>query len=536
MIRDLEKSKKDLAVIIFQSEISGKTVGRFVGIDRLSLTEIVLKTDHAMSKLPAETTIHIYDFIEKKWEMVQGFIVSCKQSENPGNFILHVNLHPFDTMQEMVLEDSRILQIMGKMEFFMSLKFFELLPSNTIWAVLSRITSVSYHEGDKIMTQGVRGDGIYFIEQGGCYIIVDRDDDYILQATRRKGDMVGVMALLTDEPRPANVVAATDVHLWRLARNCFTLLVEEQQELRKFFITLVCERLESDGLLADLAIGKYMIDHKIGQGAWAIVYRGHHMSLGRDVAIKLLHHQMALEEDFRKRFLEEAKIIARMQHRNIINIYDVENRFNMLFIIMEYLEGLPLDVILKKKGRFSAAEVTDVLFQACRGLAYAHARGIVHQDIKPDNLFMLTNGTIKILDFGLACPFGAENMEMEGTLQYMSPEQIESYPVDGRTDLYGLGITAFQLLTGRLPHPDDDPAKLMDLHLHTDIPDPREFVKETPPALAEFIMTCCRRNPDEHFPDVNTALNSLKKLAHEKRKLIPWYCCFSQYGFPVLIS
>ncbi len=317
------------------------------------------------------------------------------------------------------------------------------------------------------------------------------------------------MALLTDEPRPANVVAATDVQLWRLARDCFTLLAEEQSELRKLFTSLVCERLESDGLLADLAIGKYMIDHKIGQSAWAIVYKGHHMSLGRDVAIKLLHHEMAMDPDFRERFLDEAKIIAKMQYRNIINLYDVENRFNMLFLIMEFLEGLPLDTILKKKGRFHVRELVDILIQVCRGLSYAHARGIVHQDIKPDNLFMVKSGLIKILDFGLACPFGSEHIEMEGTLQYMSPEQIESFPVDARTDLYGLGITAFQLLTGRLPYPDDDLAALREMHLNKDIPDPREFIKETPPVLAEFIMTCCRRNPDERYPDVDTALKVL---------------------------
>jgi serine/threonine protein kinase len=381
--------------------------------------------------------------------------------------------------------------------------------------VLNRLAPVSFKEGDKIITQGVRGEAIYFIEQGGCYIIANKKDEQFQQATRRKGDMVGIMALLTDEPRPANVVAATDVKLWRLARDCFTLLVEEQYELRKFLTGLVCDRLESDGMTADLAIGKYMIDHKIGQGAWAIVYLGHHMSLGREVAIKLLEQQIALEPEFRERFLEEAKIIAKMQHRNIINIYDVENRFNMLFIIMEYLEGLPIDILLKKKGRLPTGQVIDILTQVCSGLSYAHARGIVHQDIKPDNLFMLKSGQVKILDFGLACPFGAEHIEMEGTLPYMSPEQIDSYPVDARTDLYGLGITAFQLLTGRLPHPDDDAAKLREMHLNKNIPDPRDFVSDIPPLLAEFIMTCCHRKPQDRYRNADEALQVLRRL-HQK--------------------
>ena len=516
MTSQSEKNNIGLAILVLQSEISGKTIGRIVGIDSMTSTGMVLKTDYSLSKMPTETTIHIYDFDNKRWDVQEGVITSCKQSDNPGNFILQVKLHSMDLSKEMFLDDSRILQIMEQMDFFMSLKFFQLMPHNTIWAVLSHLAPVTFHEGDKIMSQGVRGDGVYFIERGGCYIIVDNDGEPILQATRKKGDMVGVMALLTDEPRPANIVAATYSQLWRLSRNCFTLLIEEQYELRKFFISFACERLESDGILADLAIGKYMIDHKIGKGAWATVYHGHHMTLGRDVAIKLLHNEMALDEDFCKRFVDEAKIIAKMQHRNIINLYDVENRFNMLFIIMEYLDGLPLDIILKKKGRLSIPEVIDILRQVCSGLAYAHKRSIVHQDIKPDNLFMLKNGTIKIIDFGLACPFGSEHMEMEGTLQYMSPEQIESYPVDGRTDLYSLGITAFQLLTGRLPYLDDDLKALVDMHLNKDIPDPREFVKEIPDALAEFIMTCCRRNPSERYPDADSALKALEPLGNVK--------------------
>ncbi|HHD56122.1 MAG TPA: cyclic nucleotide-binding domain-containing protein, partial [Desulfobulbaceae bacterium] len=501
-----------LAVIVLQSETSENTVGHFVGIDDFDSPQISIKTDYIVARYPRDITIHGYNFNTNSWKIYQGRIIDCVQADNPGNFLLSVDIESRDHDRELFLEDSRILWIMERMEFFMGLQFFTLLPHSTIWAVLNRLDPVSFQEGDKIITQGIRGEAIYFIEQGGCYIIAEQNDEQFQQATRRKGDMMGVMALLTDEPRPANVVAATDVKLWRLGRDCFTLLVEEQFALRKFLTGLVCDRLESDGMTADLAIGKYMIDHKIGQGAWAIVYLGHHMTLGREVAIKLLEQQIALEPEFRERFLEEAKIIAKMQHRNIINIYDVENRFNMLFIIMEYLEGLPVDILLKKKGRLPAGQVIDILSQVCRGLSYAHARGIVHQDIKPDNLFMLKSGQVKILDFGLACPFGAEHIEMEGTLPYMSPEQIDSYPVDARTDLYGLGITAFQLLTGRLPHPDDDAGALREMHLHKDIPDPREFVPDLPPLLAEFIMCCCRRDPAGRYQNADKALQALQRL------------------------
>ena len=504
-----------LAVIILQSNISDKTVSRFVGVVDITSTSMILKTDHALSLFPVPVTIYSYNFVDKLWQPQQGTILSCRKAENPGNFLLNVSLQPDKQHKELVLDDPRIQEIMEKMDFFEQLKFFTILPRSTFWAVLNRLVPVSFHEGETIISQELREEAIYFIEQGGCYVIVDKADQDYQQSTRRKGDMVGVMALLTDESRPANVIAATEVKLWRLSRDCFTLLVEEQFELQKFLTELVCERLESAKLISDLAIGKYTIDHKLGEGAWAIVYLGYHMILGRRVAIKLLKYQNAIDQDFRERFVQEAKIIAEMQHRNIVNIYDVEVRFSMLFIIMEYLEGTPLDLVLKRQGRLSVAQVVDILIQVCSGLSYAHERGIVHQDIKPDNLFMLKSGLIKILDFGLACPFGAENIEMEGTLPYMSPEQIESYPVDARTDLYGLGITAFELLTGRKPYPDDDLAALVEMHLHKDIPDPREFVDNLPSQLAEFVMTCCCRKPGERYKDAATAVKVLMRLKEQ---------------------
>ncbi len=498
------------------------TIDRFVQIVEEDDQRMLLKIDEALPGLPTPATISIYNFDSNTWNPVNGVVNSCTVADNPGNFMVEAEINRETPAALITPSDPRIVSIVQHMQFLLGLKFMSLLPRNTLWAVLNRLQYVEFKEGEKIIEQGVRGDAVYFIQKGGCYVIVDKPDTELQLSTKKVGDMVGAMSLLTDEPRPANIIAATDVEMWKINRDCFSLLVEEHSKLRNFLAGLVCERLESEGMATDLAIGKYTIDHMIGQGAWAVVYLGHHMSLGRKVAIKLLKHEMSIDPDFHARFVEEAKIIAHMQHRNIINIYDVEVRFNMLFIIMEYLEGHPLDIILKKEGKLPIRQVVDILIQTCSGLAYAHERGIVHQDIKPDNLFLLRSQQLKILDFGLACPFGSEHIEMEGTLQYMSPEQIESYPVDGRTDLYGLGITAFHLLTGRLPYPDDNPAKLREMHLYNDIPDPRDFVKNIPALLAEFIMRCCRRNPDERYSSAESALKVLKLLVKESIDCIPY--------------
>ncbi len=398
--------------------------------------------------------------------------------------------------------------------FLYSLDFFKLLPKKTRERLAGELQPVSIADGDLVIRQGDQGDAVYFIEQGRCNILVEKEDGKQLKvAERGPGEMVGEMALITEEPRQAHVMAASDLELWKLTRKRFVALVEEHRDVQEFLTELVASRLESAAHTAERTLGKYRIEHKLDHGAWAIVYQGHHISLGKKVAIKMLKHQMAMVKEFHDRFIKEATIIADMQHPNIVNVFDVEERFKTLFIIMEYLEGIPLDTMLKKNGPLPADQVIDIFRQVCSGLSYAHQRGIVHQDIKPENLYMMPGGRIKILDFGLACSFGSENIEMEGTIQYMSPEQIEGYPVDARTDIYGLGITAFELLTGKQPFPDKNIARLMELHLKQDIPDPADWIDNVPPQLSTCIRKCCNRNHLERYQSADDASRALTSTA-----------------------
>lgn len=399
-------------------------------------------------------------------------------------------------------------------EFFFSLKFFKLLPENTRELLVAQVRPLSFTAGSTIIKQGDTGDAIYFIKEGMCDIIVEKSDgERFPIAQRGPGAMVGEMALITDEPRQADVIAKTEVKAWQLVRKRFVSLVAEHYDLQEFLTELVAKRLEKAAHTADRCVGKYRIQHKLGHGAWAIVYQGRHITLGKKVAIKMLKHQMAMIPEFHERFIKEATIIGSMLHKNIINVFDVEERFNTIFIVMEYLDGIPLDSLIKQDGPLPPEKVVDIFQQVCAGLSYAHERGVVHQDIKPDNLYLMPNGRVKILDFGLACPFGSESFEMEGTIEYMSPEQIDGYPVDARTDLYCLGITAFELLTGKQPFPNDDVAALMDLHLTKDLPNPDDFMEGLPPELSACICTCGKRNHKERFQSAAEASKSLDSLA-----------------------
>ena len=314
--------------------------------------------------------------------------------------------------------------------------------------------------------------------------------------------------------------------VWKLEKNDFDVIAELNPDLRMFLTEVATKRFESSSVISERKIGKYLIRQKLGMGGWSIVYSGVHSLLRMPVAIKMLKHDMAMEPAFQKKFKEEAHIIARMVHPNIVKVYDIDEIYRTAFIIMEYLEGMALRRILDTLGALEYGRIANYLMQILRGLAYAHNKGIVHQDIKPANVFVLPDDMIKILDFGLACAPGTEDFNLAGTVFYASPEQIEGDPVDVRTDMYALGIMAYEMISGVRPFPEENLTKLLDLHVDEELADWAEFPPDVPDQLRAFVLKCCRRVPDERYQTAYEAMDILSPLMkegftnnHRKRKM-----------------
>jgi serine/threonine protein kinase len=198
-----------------------------------------------------------------------------------------------------------------------------------------------------------------------------------------------------------------------------------------------------------------------------------------------------------------------------VKVYDIEERYRTVFIIMEFLEGLLLEYILKHMPKLQLARALDIILQTCSGLDYAHKKGIIHQDIKPGNIFIDPYNNVKIVDFGLAGPLGSTDDNLAGTLYYMSPEQILGKPVDERTDIYSLGITAYEMITGKRPFPEHNFSKLMTIHLQEDAPDPRTIVPEVPEEVCKFLMKSVRKDPDRRYKSIDEVLEELAPLTEE---------------------
>lgn len=394
-------------------------------------------------------------------------------------------------------------------------KFLSYFANEEKKPLLERMSCKLIKAGKRFIRQGQIQNEAYIIQRGSCLLIVEKDEQLHPVGHLGRGDIVGVRSVLTGEPQGAHAEAETDMELWVLKKNLFEDISKKDPELLDFLTEIVASRFDSRRPMADRAIGKYMATNIIGRGAFSIVYKGLNTALSMPVAMKMLRHNLAMDPDFISGFRNEAKTIASLDHENIIRVYDIEDRFRTIFIIEELIEGESLKDMLARLGSIPAKLAVNYLFQICAGLEYAHNKGIIHRDINTANIFVQQNDRLKILDFGLSCHIGTEDFASLGTVAYMAPEQITSEVLDQRTDIYALGITAFEMIVGRRPFPEDDVKTLMDLHLNSDITDPKELRPNLPDLLREFILKCCRRDPEERYQNISQALENLRPLAEE---------------------
>jgi serine/threonine protein kinase len=367
--------------------------------------------------------------------------------------------------------------------------------------------------GKRFITQGDPADATYIIQRGSCIVIVEKDGELHPVGHRGEGDIVGMMAILTGEARSAHVEAETDMEVWVLNKTRFDDISRSDSELLSFLTEIVADRFDSTRPIADRTIGKYVATDIIGRGGYSIVYKGVHADLNMPVAIKMMRHDMVMNSDFLTNFHNEAKFIAGLNHENIIRVYDIEERFRTVFIIMEYLEGESLRDLQKRLKTIPPKLAANFLLQICSGLDYAHRKGIIHRDINTANIFVQRDDRLKIFDFGIACRAGTEDYLLGGAFPYLAPELFDGEPADERSDIYALGITAHEIVTGQRPYPEESASALMKLHRTQDIPDPADIVPDMPEELRCFILNACRRNPSERYQSVRKAVADLRPLA-----------------------
>jgi serine/threonine protein kinase len=261
--------------------------------------------------------------------------------------------------------------------------------------------------------------------------------------------------------------------------------------------------------------GRYKIVAELGRGTMGVVYKAHDPQIDRMVALKVLRPDRVVSQDFVVRFLREAKAIGRISHPGIVTVYDVGQDHGTIYIAMEYLEGRPLNEVIK--GRTIPVDTTvDMCVQVAEALGYAHAKGITHRDIKPSNIILTPENRIKLTDFGIARiedPDAAQQTQagdILGTPVYMAPEQVKGQKADGRTDLYALGVIAYEMLIGKRPFGGGSIAAIFQSITHEEPPDPMASDHCENRALATLILKSLSKDPTDRFQTGEEMADALK--------------------------
>ncbi len=268
-----------------------------------------------------------------------------------------------------------------------------------------------------------------------------------------------------------------------------------------------------------LRIGMYLQDRyeileRIGSGGMSDVYKARCHKLNRLVAIKVLKDEFSSDSTFVGKFKLEAQAAARLSHPNIVSVYDVADEGSMHYIVMELIEGITLKSYIAKKGRLEVREAVGIAIQVAQGIAAAHAQNIVHRDIKPQNIIISRDGKVKVADFGIARAATTQTMTSSamGSVHYISPEQARGGYSDGRSDIYSLGITIFEMVTGRLPFDGDNTVSIALAHLEEPITRPSVYNPAVPVSLEHIILKCTEKKPEQRYATAEELIADLRRV------------------------
>ena len=271
--------------------------------------------------------------------------------------------------------------------------------------------------------------------------------------------------------------------------------------------------LEIGSFLSD----RYEILSKVGAGGMSDVYKAKDHILSRFVAIKVLKQEFSEDSSFVTKFRAEAQSAAGLEHPNIVNIYDVGSENGLYYIVMEYVEGITLKTYIEKKGQLSFKESASIAIQVARGIEAAHNKNIIHRDIKPQNIIISTDGKVKVTDFGIAKATSSNTISSDvmGSVHYASPEQARNGFVDGRSDIYSLGIVMFEMVTGRVPFDGDTTVAVALQHLQEEIARPSIYASDLPISFEKIILKCTQKTPDRRYQTIEELLTDIRRsLAH----------------------
>jgi CRP-like cAMP-binding protein len=369
-------------------------------------------------------------------------------------------------------------------------------------ALALHTTIREFEAGEVLFRQGDPTDCLLVVLDGEVEVCVVEAGVPHSIARLEKHAVVGEIGLLTREARSADVTAIQHGKAAIIPKEKFDHLVGTQPRFSIALAELVAERIgtRTIDVLYGKTIDRYRIQQRLGRGAMGVIYAAMHVTSGREVAVKMLRHDLVSDRSALERFHQEAEIVKGLNHPNIVRVFDEFSAFGTCFIVMDLCDGVPLSQFIKSAGPLSEDMVRGIIGQIAAALSHAHAAGVAHRDLKPSNVMVCRDGTVRLTDFGLArCPLNDSRLTMVsqvvGTPMYMAPEQLLGERGDERSDLYSFGIVLFELVAGRVPFESRQFDDLRCERLVWSLPPADEIRAGFDSQTYDVLKTCLEKNP-----------------------------------------
>lgn len=272
--------------------------------------------------------------------------------------------------------------------------------------------------------------------------------------------------------------------------------------------------------VGDIIIDRYRIKDVLGEGGMAIVYLAFDLISKKDVALKIIKEDTMKNPINLTRFEREARAAASLNHQNIVRVINLGTYEGRPFMVNELIKGQTLKEVLRQRNKFTFLEACDIMYQLCSAIIHAHQHGVIHRDIKPENVFILQDGTIKLGDFGIATFQNATSRVTKsevvvGSVHYLAPELSQGAPASVQSDIYALGITFFELITGKVPFDDPSPVTVAIKHIKEKFPSAKKFNYRTPAIIDKIIQKACAKNPQDRYKDVFEMRKDIDRILRE---------------------
>jgi serine/threonine protein kinase len=396
-------------------------------------------------------------------------------------------------------------------DFLLTTRLFKALPKGFLCSLLNCLSRRSVAQNTRFISRENPQNCLYIIHKGICRLeFKNKTGLFESIGKRREGDMIGDMAFLSTESLISDAVSESEMMVWELPAAKFDQACRLQQGLIDFLTGLLTNRFDDPTDPELKTVGRYIITQLIGEGRTGFVYKGLHKPLSLPVAVKMMKHHQAAQKDVFNRFKQKISRIADLNHPNIVQLYDIEERYRTFFIIMEYIEGDSLDSLFGKNIRLSMDKGMCFLAQICSALAHAHDQKIIHTHLTPSNIFILKDRHILVSDFGWVVPIPEEGFIEDRNMYYLAPEHIKGERIDQRSDIYSLGILTYEMLAGRSPFSGEDQG-IAAMNMNTAGRNNDSFVRlpELPEFIQKFILKACAKLPEKRYTSIHDVIQEL---------------------------